>query len=196
MARASATVQHFIDSHFTYKDVLPARPGLGGRPKKDPVEAAAPKAAAKAAVKSSKEFMCKTCGVTFKDVSNARALAHILLVPKEGVRTCNNPQVTTQELTALKNEQVNNAQNYNDRLQAMQSLAKIGQDQPLLTGTEGQDDAFQPAVLKGLQTMQVKAALSKGQFAVHPETRGLSAVPHDIVPEVPAPPRSTKSGDS
>ena len=79
-------------------------------------------------------------------------------------------QPTTQELTALKNEQVKKAQHYNDRLQAMQSLAKIGQDQPLLTGTEGQDDAFQPAVLKKLQTMQVKAALSKGKFAVHPET--------------------------
>ena len=170
MARGSAAVQRFIANHFTCKDVLPARPGLGGRPKKDQVEAAAPKAAAKAAVHSSKEFKCKTCGVTFKDVSNARALAHILLVPKEGVRTCSNPQVTAQELTALKNEHVKKAENYNDRLQALQSLDKIGQDQPLLTGTEGQDDAFQPAVLKTLQTMQVKAALSKGQFAVHPET--------------------------
>ena len=179
-------VKLLVDGHFEVAAAAVENPGRGGRKKK--ADAVVPGAAVDAVVAVADApgalvagpvgapaardnklqlFTCKTCGASFKDTSNARALEHLLLTKNPGVKLCSNPQVTAQEYQALVQAQVPKAAGFEGRLEAHQKLGLVTAAQPSLQDVASQSAMLPEHAMKELQKQQVKASISQGCFNVN-----------------------------
>ena len=117
--------------------------------------------------KSTTQFTCKHCKHMFRDTSNAKALEHILLVEGAQITVCTDPQIEKEDLKILLHHGMRKAKGYEARLTKHENIGRITKEQPLLQSVEKM--AISERQMYEQQKEQIKAALSKGDFAAHKE---------------------------
>jgi len=116
------------------------------------------------------EYTCKTCANKFTGVSSQRCQQHKLLVKDSGVKFCTDPQITSEDLTLLIANKVDQAKGFKERLDSHITIGYITKKQPELDEVrEHGGAAITPDRMHELQRKQIRGAISKGNFAVNAE---------------------------
>ena len=139
LAMSRLAIRNLVEEHFVITERVTDNPGKGGRKRNVVVEeeggpeagAFVPEGAPATSRKKRFVYKCKHCpDFAVKDVSNSRALEHILLANDAHVKLCVDPQITSAGLTALHNAGVAKASSFLDRLAAHTAMGRVAATQP------------------------------------------------------------------